>query len=49
MRVEVRNRIIKATNFLVLGVALLSAFTQNISLAVAGVIIYLTSLEIRRD
>ena len=42
------NRLVKITTMLVLGTALYSALTNNYGIALAGIIIYLTSLEIRK-
>jgi len=42
------NKIYSVVSFIVLGTALISALADNYGIALAGIVIYLTSLELRR-
>jgi len=47
-KIQSTNKIYSATSFIVLGTALISALADNYGIALAGIVIYLTSLELRR-
>ncbi|MDQ7044731.1 MAG: hypothetical protein Q9M40_07040 [Sulfurimonas sp.] len=47
MQFTQNNRLYSGISFLVLGIALYSSLTDNYGMALAGIVIYLTSIEIR--
>ena len=48
IKIKNTNKIYSAVSFIVLGTALISALSNNYGIALAGIVIYLTSIELRR-